>query len=69
MAEDYSDLQIQRLLCAMYPSRRESIVEKAKGCLWRISEDGPIGWLGDKLDDLECWLRDERAKRAVEEMW
>jgi len=68
MAEDYSDLQVQRILCAMYPSRRESVVDAVKVHLWRISEGGPIAWLGDRLDGLECWMREKRSRRAVEEM-
>jgi len=68
MVEGYSDLQVERLLCAMYPSRCEKAVERVRTLLWEISEGGPIGWLGDRLDDLECRMREKRAERAVEEM-
>lgn len=61
----YSRLEVERLLCAIYPTRYERLLGRVGHLLWRISETGPTGWLGDRLDDYQTHYRDQRARRNV----
>jgi hypothetical protein len=30
---------------------------------WSVSEDGPMGWCGDRCDDIQTNLRERRARK------
>ena len=67
MSEHYTPLQVERLLCAIYPTRYERVLGSVRGLLWGIAEGGPIGWLGDRIDDAESRHRSRRARRNIAE--
>jgi hypothetical protein len=51
----------RRLLAAIYPPRRERVLMWLVGRCYHRAETGPIGWLGDRADDLRVWSLRRRA--------
>lgn len=62
-----SDRDVQRFMCALYPTRLERAASWTVGRLYRVAEHGPVGWLGDRLDDVRVASLRWRADRKLRE--
>lgn len=45
--------------------RIERAVNRLMLWFWARSESGVFGWIGDRFDDLQCWLARRRGKRYM----
>jgi hypothetical protein len=63
MSNPTMDLQAARLLCFIYPSRWERVLDRVMGLSWGISETGLFGWIGDRADDARSRSASRRARK------
>jgi hypothetical protein len=59
------ELQVQRLLCAIYPTRFESWLSDVVTRCYNRNETGIPGFVGDRLDDLKVLSLRFRASRKT----
>ena len=63
---EITPIEVERLLCAISPSGIERVLTAMASWCWRRSETGPMGWLGDKADNLRIHSNDRRARRRLD---
>lgn len=62
---ELTDMEVYRLIAAVYPNRVQRVLGKIKVFLWEISDDGITGYLGGIVDTLELKVNNLRAQRLL----
>lgn len=60
--DQMSDIEVARLLAAIFPTRVERVLQAVVTSCYRRSYTGLFGWVGDRADDLRCRLQWRRAR-------
>lgn len=58
------DYELERLISAIWASRTERALLWLVGVAYRVQEEGPVAWVGDRLDDVRCWMQAAVKERA-----
>lgn len=60
-----TEQEVERLVCAIYPTKLEAAASWAVERMYGIAEGGPVGWLADRIDDLRVASIRRRADRNL----